>query len=111
MPCAICGARFAEHTCVYCKKSVCSGCIDDEARKCIKCKHLRSIPLAVFVRRNLYLFSLIALAWLFMVFPYPFLFGYEYSLHYTVLMPIIIASVAMLIPLVFLFRSWKKSGE
>ncbi|GIU71026.1 MAG: hypothetical protein KatS3mg003_0505 [Candidatus Nitrosocaldaceae archaeon] len=110
MPCAICGARFSEHTCVYCNNKVCSGCIDNDARKCIRCKELNSMPTNRFLKRNWYLFLFIGLAWIFVIFPYPFLINYGYAFNYATLLPIIIASVAMIIPLIFLFKSWKKRG-
>jgi hypothetical protein len=110
MPCSICNARFAEHECIYCNSRVCSGCIDNDARKCIRCKDLKSMPNKRFLRKNIHLFIFIGLAWLFIVFPYPFLLGYEHSLHYAVLIPVIVATVGMIVPLIFLFRYWKRNG-
>lgn len=69
------------------------------------------MPTNRFIKKNLHLFIFVALAWLFAIFPYPFLVNYGYALHYAALLPIIIASVAMIIPLIFLFRAWKKHGS
>jgi hypothetical protein len=68
------------------------------------------MPNKRFLRKNIHLFIFIGLAWLFIVFPYPFLLGYEYSFHYAVLIPVIVATVGMIVPLIFLFRYWKRNG-
>ncbi len=106
----ICNSRFSEHRCSYCNARVCSSCIDHNAMKCIRCRDLKSMPNKRFILNNMRLFIIIGLAWLFVVFPYPFLLGYKYSLHYAVVLPVIIASVGMAIPLVLLFRYWKRNG-
>jgi hypothetical protein len=111
MPCAICGSRFNEHKCIYCNKMVCSSCIEDNARLCIRCKHLKSMPNKLFLKRNWHLFLFIGLAWLFIVFPYPFIINYQHAFHYAVILPITITSIAIIIPLIFLFKAWKKNGS
>jgi hypothetical protein len=106
--CAICGGRFAEHKCVYCNRSACSSCINVEISRCVKCEHKKSIPTLQFVRRNLILFIFLGTIWIYTVYPFPFLYALGFNVDMTVMQPILIATVVLAIPFLFMLRAWQK---
>lgn len=106
--CAICGGRFAEHKCTYCCRSVCSSCMNVENNKCLKCRNITAIPLRQFVRRNLILIIFLGTVWIYTVYPFPFLYALGFELDMSALQPILIATVVLAIPFIFMLRTWQK---
>lgn len=106
--CTICGGRFAEHKCVYCAKSVCSSCMNIELSKCIKCKDKTMLPMKQFVRRNLILFIFLGSIWVYTVYPFPFLYALGFDLDMSAIQPILIASLVLAIPFIFMLMAWQK---
>ncbi len=106
--CTICGGRFAEHTCAFCGRQACSSCLDVEVRKCIKCNNRTTVPLARFVRQNMILVVFLGLIWIFVVYPFPFLSSLGYEIDISVMQPVLIATLVIVIPFIFMFKAWQK---
>ncbi len=81
-----------------------------EISKCIKCKDKNKLPMRQFVRRNLILFVFLGVIWIFTVYPWPFLYamGLGFDLDMSVLQPILITSLVLVIPFLFMLRAWQK---
>jgi len=107
--CAICGGRFAEHNCAYCGRSACSSCMNVEISKCIKCEDRKTVPWRRFIRQNRILIIFLSTIWVFTVYPWPFLymFGLGFDLDMSVLQPILIATIVIAIPFIFMLRAWQ----
>lgn len=106
--CEICGGRFAEHRCIFCNRTVCSSCMAPETGKCRRCSGVRRLPLGRFVRRNMILFIVLGLIWTYTVYPWPFLHAFGLEFDMSVIQPILIVSIVLAIPFVFMMRAWQK---
>lgn len=115
--CTVCGSRFATKKCYFCQKHVCTSCIvpadvvgSATTVKCAACqrKGVTKISFLAVVRRNKLVLGVLGGFWLFTVFPVPFLnlAGYENAM--IVLQPVLIATVIMTIPFVFMMIAWQK---
>jgi hypothetical protein len=62
------------------------------------------------LRRNKFIFGVLAGFWLFAIFPVPFidLTGYEGDVLITILQPVLIATGLMTVPFVFMMIAWQK---
>jgi hypothetical protein len=80
--------------------------------KCLVCerKGINKISPAAVIRRNKFIFGILAGYWLFTIFPVPFinLSGYRGDVLVSIMQPILIASGLMTIPFVFMMIAWQK---
>ena len=117
--CSVCGSRFAEKKCYFCQRHICTSCItpSDVAGsattiKCIDCqrKGVNKISALAVLRRNKFIFGVLAAFWLFAIFPVPFinLSGYEGDVLITILQPVLIATGLMTVPFIFMMMAWQK---
>jgi hypothetical protein len=117
--CSVCGARFAEKQCYFCQKHICTSCIvpsdvtgSATTVKCLVCerKGINKISPVAVIRRNKFIFGLLAGYWLFTIFPVPFinLSGYRGDVLVSIMQPILIASGLMTIPFIFMMIAWQK---
>ena len=61
-----------------------------------------------FVRRNLILFIFLGTIWIYTVYPFPFLYALGFDLDMSAILPILIATVVLAIPFLFMLRAWQK---
>jgi uncharacterized membrane protein len=115
--CTICGSRFASKHCYFCESNICSSCIapadvtgNNTTIKCIECdkRRINKISLFSVIRRNKIIIGILLGFWIFTVYPIPFLQMLGYRIDPSVFQPVLIATVAMTIPFVFMFVAWQK---
>lgn len=107
--CHICGSRFGDFVCTYCAKSICSSCLVQDKRRCIKCARMKKPPYK-FLKRNFPFILLFVVFWFFTagVYPFPYFLAIGKSLDPSVMQPILITTGVMAIPFTFLLVAWKK---
>lgn len=115
--CAVCGSRFAEKKCYFCQKKICTSCVvpadvlgSTLTVKCVKCHRdkVNKLSFSAVIRRNFWILGILAAFWIFMVFPVPFMHAFGYNPDISVFQPVIIATVVMTIPFVFMFFAWQR---
>ncbi len=79
-----------------------------EASKCLRCKEKRMMPMRQFIRRNLILIIFLGGIWVFTVYPFPILYALGFDLDISAIQPVLIASLVLMIPFIFMLRAWQK---
>ena len=105
--CSVCGGRFAEHKCGFCGRAACSSCMHVEMGKCIKCEGKKTVPWRRFVRQNLILIIFMSTIWIYTVYPWPFLYAFGFNVDMSAIQPIMIATIVLAIPFLFMLKAWK----
>jgi hypothetical protein len=107
--CTICGSRFGDRICPYCRRNVCSSCIVYGKNMCIKCSVVAKVPPS-FLKRNAKFILLFVALWFFVsgLYPFPYMIAIGESVDYRIVQPVLIATGIMIIPFVFLMFAWNK---
>lgn len=80
----------------------------DEGLKCVKCVNRNSVPLKQFIKRNKFLIISIGAIWVYTVYPFPFLVALGFNVDISAVQAVLIATVVLTIPFLFLLKAWQK---